>query len=119
PPGALSIALGPLEWDGRVRGILGVRSCSPEAFDTAGVEEIRMLGVGASIALRNAELLERLTATEDDVSHPNQNGEGRGTSLGRLHAIVQTQQDISALELDPAAVTNAIVQRAQRLAGGD
>ncbi|HZQ81346.1 MAG TPA: PAS domain S-box protein [Gaiellaceae bacterium] len=118
-PGALSIALVPLEWNGRVRGILGVRSRSPDAFDAAGVEEIRMLGVGASIALRNAELLERLMATEEDVSQHKQNEERLRTSLGRLHAIVQTQQEISALELDPDAVTGAIVQRAQRLAGGD
>ena len=118
-PGALSIALVPLDWDGRVRGILGVRSRSPEAFNAAGVEEIRMLGVGASIALRNAELLERLTASEEDVSQRKQNEERLRTSLGRLHAIVQTQQEISALELDPDAVTNAIVQRAQRLAGAD
>src|SRR5581483_2774709 len=83
-PGALSIALVPLEWNGRVRGILGVRSRSPDAFDAAGVEEIRMLGVGASIALRNAELLERLMATEEDVSQHKQNEERLRTSLGRL-----------------------------------
>ncbi|HEX3807532.1 MAG TPA: PAS domain S-box protein, partial [Gaiellaceae bacterium] len=118
-PGALTIALAPLEWNGRVRGIVGVRSSSPDAFDDAGVEQVRMLGVGASIALRNAELLERLTATERDVRESKQNEERLRTSLGRLHAIVETQQEISALELDPDAVTAALVQRAQRLAGGD
>ena len=63
-PGAASIALAPLEWDGRVRGVLGVRSSSLAAFDDAGVEEIRMLAAGASIALRNAELIARLEASE-------------------------------------------------------
>src|SRR5207248_1264036 len=63
-PGAASIVLAPLEWDGRVRGILGVRSASLEAFDDAGVEEVRMLAAGASIALRNAELIAVLAASE-------------------------------------------------------
>jgi len=63
-PGAASIVLAPLEWDDRVRGVLGVRSSSLEAFDDAGVEEIRMLAAGASIALRNAEVIERLAASE-------------------------------------------------------
>jgi PAS domain-containing protein len=63
-PGASSIVLAPLEWDGRVRGILGVRSSSLEAFDEAGVDEIRTLAAGASIALRNAVVVEALAASE-------------------------------------------------------
>ncbi len=118
-PGAHSIALAPLEWDGEIRGILGVRSSSTDAFDTAEVEEIRMLAAGASIALRNAELLERLAASERDVTQRKLSEERLRTNLGRLHAIVQTQQEISALELDHDGVTSAIVQRAQRLAGAD
>jgi PAS domain S-box-containing protein len=221
-PGAASIALAPLEWDGRVRGVLGVRSSSLEAFDAAGVEEIRMFAAGASIALRNAEVVERLAASErsyrelhdraaDAILVTDANeviidaneaaaellgrsaeelhgmpaselftpaeltaaplrtaelqktgelrserpflrkdgteimveyscrilGDGRvhsalrdvtqrrraedrlRTNLGRLHAIVQTQQQIAALELDPDALTSTIVLRAQRLCGGD
>ena len=221
-PGAASIALAPLEWDGRIRGILGVRSASLEAFDDAGVEEVRMLTAGASIALRNAELIATLAASERnyrelhdqaadatlvfdrtnvildaneaaaamlwrpvaelrglsvhelfskselaaeplrteelfrqgelrserpflrkdgaeimveyscrvlddgrvhtslrDVTQRKRNEERLRTSLGRLHAIVQTQQQISALELDPDAVTSTIVLRAQRLCGAD
>ncbi|MGZ4333220.1 MAG: PAS domain S-box protein [Gaiellaceae bacterium] len=220
--GAASIALAPLEWDGRVRGILGVRSTSLDAFDDAGVEEIRMLAAGASIALRNAEVIAVLAASERhyrelhdqaadailvtdgtgrildaneaaaallwrpveelltmraddlfttaelaaapprgeelaqigelrserpflrkdgaeimveyscrvlgdgrvhtslrDVTQRKRNEERLRSSLGRLHAIVQTQQEISALELDRDAVTSTIVLRAQRLCGGD
>jgi PAS domain S-box-containing protein len=117
--GARSIALVPLEWDGEVRGVLGVRSSAPGAFDENGVEEIRTLAAGASIAIRNAELLERLAESERDLSQRKENEDRLRTSLGRLHAIVQTQQEISALELEPHTVTSAIVERAQRLAGGD
>jgi PAS domain S-box-containing protein len=54
-----------------------------------------------------------------DVTQRKRNEDRLRTSLGRLHAIVETQQEISALELDPDAVTAAIVERAQRLAGAD
>ncbi|HST14339.1 MAG TPA: ATP-binding protein [Gaiellaceae bacterium] len=221
-PGAASIALAPLEWDGQVRGVLGVRSSSLEAFDEAGVEEVRTLTAGASIALRNAELIAKLAASEHryrelhdraadailvfdsnnvivdaneaaatlllrpveelrglqaqdlftavelaaaplrtdelmrtgelrserpflrkdgteimveyscraldggrvhtslrDVTQRRRNEDRLRTSLGRLHAIVQTQQQIAALELDPDALTSTIVLRAQRLCGGD
>ena len=220
--GAASIVLAPLEWDGRVRGVLGVRSASLAAFDDAGVEEVRMLAAGASIALRNAEVIAVLAASERnyrelhdqaadaiivtdsdgrivdaneaaaallwrpvdelvtmhgdelftsselaaapprteelarlgelrserpflrkdgteimveyscrvlddgrvhtsmrDVTQRKRNEERLRSSLGRLHAIVQTQQEISGLELDRDAVTSTIVLRAQRLCGGD
>ena len=42
-----------------------------------------------------------------------------GRAWDRSNAIVETQQEISRLELDPEAVTAAIVERAQRLAGAD
>jgi two-component system cell cycle sensor histidine kinase/response regulator CckA len=221
-PGAASILLAPLEWDGAWRGILGVRSASLDAFDDASVEQARMLAAGAGIALRNAELVERLAASERnyrdlhaqaadailvsdasgtildaneaaaallwrpidelralharelfpedelaanppltdelqlhgelrserpfrrkdgavlmleyssrvledgrvhtalrDVTQRKRKEERLLTSVGRLHAIVQTQQEISALELDQEAVTNALVERAQRLAGAE
>ena len=221
-PGAASIALAPLEWDGQVRGVLGVRSSSLDAFDEAGVEEVRTLTAGASIALRNAELIAKLAASERsyrelhdraadailvfdsnsvivdaneaaatlllrsveelrglqaqelfttvelaaaplrtdelmrtgelrserpflrkdgteimveyscrvldggrvhaslrDVTQRRRNEDRLRTSLGRLHAIVQTQQQIAALELDHEALTSTIVLRAQRLCGGD
>jgi two-component system, cell cycle sensor histidine kinase and response regulator CckA len=221
-PGAASIVLAPLTWEGRVRGVLGVRSSSLDAFDDAGVEEVRMLAAGASIALRNAEVVTKLAASERsyrelhdqaadailvthassviisaneaaaalllhsvdelcgmhaselftpaelaaaplrtaelqqtgqlrserpflrkdgteimveyscrilddgrvhcalrDVTQRKRNEERLRTSLGRLHAIVQTQQQIAALELDHEALTNTIVLRAQRLCGGD
>jgi two-component system, cell cycle sensor histidine kinase and response regulator CckA len=54
-----------------------------------------------------------------DVTQRKRNEDRLRTSLGRLHAIVETQREISALELDPNAVTAAIVERAQRLAGAD
>ena len=54
-----------------------------------------------------------------DVTQRKRNEDRLRTSLGRLHAIVETQREISALELDPTAVTAAIVERAQRLAGAD
>jgi PAS domain S-box-containing protein len=219
--GAGAIVLAPLQWDGAIRGILGVRSTDARAFPPAEVEAIRMLARGAEVALRNAELIERLAESERhyrelhdqaadaalvlardgaiddaneaagamlwyppaelrtmhardlivddlaqkplqieevirlgelrsdrrvrrqdgtvldvecaarvldkgrvhialrDVTQRKRNEERLRTSLGRLHAIVQTQQEISALELDSDAITSAIVERAQRLAGGD
>ena len=54
-----------------------------------------------------------------DVTQRRRNEDRLRTSLGRLHAIVQTQQQIAALELDPDAVTSTIVLRAQRLCGAD
>ena len=221
-PGAASIVLAPLQWDGELRGVLGVRSSSLAAFDEAGVEQVRMLTAGASIAIRNAELIAKLGASERsyrelheraadailvfdsnnvivdandaaatlllrpvaelrglqaqelftsvelaaaplrteelmrtgelrserpflrkdgseimveyscrvldggrvhtslrDVTQRRRNEDRLRTSLGRLHAIVQTQQQIAALELDHDALTSTIVLRAQRLCGAD
>jgi PAS domain S-box-containing protein len=69
----------------------------------------------------SARLLDdgRIHSSLRDVSQRKRNEDRLRTSLGRLHAIVETQQEISALELDPDAVTAAIVERAQRLAGAD
>jgi two-component system, cell cycle sensor histidine kinase and response regulator CckA len=220
-PGAGSIVLAPIEYDGTIRGVLGVRSADATAFDTHEVTMIDQLSRGAAIALRNAELVERLAESERryrdlhaqaadatlvsdvdgnlsdaniaaaallwysvdelrgmnvrslfvdlpngdaaerlelaergevrseralrrkdgavldveyssrllddgrvhtslrDVTRRKRNEERLRSSLGRLHAIVQTQQDISALELDPDAVTATIVERTRRLAGAD
>ena len=212
-PGAGAIVLAPVVYDGKVRGILGVRSADPEAFDRADVDSIRVLTAGAAIALRNAELVQRLAESERSyrdlhakaadaalvvdeqgrILDANEaaaallgyslaelralgvpdlladgeplvrDGQGRAdrlfrgkdgaelrlecsarvlpdgrthaslrdvtqrrraedrlrTNLGRLHAIVETQQEIAALELDVDAVTSAIVGRAQQLCGGD
>ena len=221
-PGAAAIVLAPIEWNGTTRGILGVRSADTEAFDENGVEKLRMLAAGASIALRNAEVVEALVASERmyrelhdsaadavlvthasshildandaaasllgysvdelrtmlvteifspaeltalplrneeimergelrserpflrkdgsevmveyscralsdgrvhttlrDVTQRRRNEERLRTNLGRLHSIVQTQQEISSIELDQDAATTTLVHRAQRLAGGD
>ena len=212
-PGAGAIVMTPVEYDGQVRGILGVRSADTEAFDRSDVDSIRMLGVGAAIALRNAELVQRLAASERayralhaqgadaalvtdeagtildaneeaaallgtslpelrgrstadlvadgqplvregadradrlfrgpdgrelrleysarvledgrthlslrDVTQRRRTEDRLRTNLGRLHAIVETQHEIAALELDFDAVTSAIVERAQRLCQGD
>ena len=221
-PGAGSIVLAPIEYDGTYRGVLGVRSVDVDAFDDNEVETLRVLTRAASIALRNAELVDRLAQGERhyrelhaqaadailvgdregnitdaneaaaallwysvdelrgmharDVVDPErlddyerrlrellEQGELRGeqsfrrkdgatfetefssrlfadgrihvtlrdvtkrkrneerlrSSLTRLHEIVQTQQEISTLELDPDAITATIVARAQRLAGAD
>ncbi len=80
--GAGTIALVPLEWDGEVRGVLGVRSADHGAFDADGVEEIRTLAAGASIAIRNAELVERLAESERDLTQRKENEERLRTSLG-------------------------------------
>ena len=220
--GAASILLAPIEWGGRAHGVVGARSPNVDAFDDATIEGVRMLIAGASIAFRNAEVIERLAASEQsyrelhaqaadailvtdgegaiidaneaaaallwrpveeltamrlrdlftaeelaaspllteelrargelrserpflrkdgtevlveyscrslddgrihtslrDVTQRRRNEERLRTSLGRLHAIVQTQQEISALELDREALTQTLVERAQRLAGGD
>jgi len=61
----------------------------------------------------------RIHTSLRDVTQRKRNEDRLRTSLGRLHAIVETQQEISGLELDPVAVTAAIVERAQRLAGAD
>jgi two-component system cell cycle sensor histidine kinase/response regulator CckA len=220
--GAGAIVLAPVVYDGETRGILGVRSADPEAFEKDDIETARLLAQSAAIALRNAALVERLADSERryrelydqsadatlvsdlegnlldaneaaaallwytvdelrtmharelfearefedspprqkelreqrelraerrfrrkdgvlvdveyssrvlddgrvhtslrDVTQRKRNEDRLRTSLGRLHAIVETQREISALELDPEAVTAAIVERAQRLAGAD
>ncbi|MDX6427444.1 MAG: hypothetical protein QOD52_2849, partial [Gaiellaceae bacterium] len=217
-----AIMLAPIIYDGEARGILGVRSADPGAFDKGDLETARLLAQSAAIALRNAALVERLADSERqyrelydqtadatlvsdpdgklldaneaaaallwytvnelrtmharelfeaceleetpprrkelresrelraerkfrrkdgalieveyssrvlddgrvhtslrDVTQRKRNEDRLRTSLGRLHAIVETQREISALELDPEAVTAAIVERAQRLAGAD
>jgi PAS domain S-box-containing protein len=214
--------LAPVVYDGETRGIVGVRSADPAAFDEDDIETARLLAQSAAIALRNAALVERLADSERryrelydqsadatlvsdlegklldaneaaaallwytvdelrgmhaidllepseleakplrfpeledrrelrserrfrrkdgapidveysarvlddgrvhtslrDVTQRKRNEDRLRTSLGRLHAIVETQREISALELDPEAVTAAIVERAQRLAGAD
>jgi len=60
-----------------------------------------------------------LDALRQLVDERKQNEERLRSSVGRLHAIVETQQEISALELDREAVTNTLVLRAQRLTGAD
>ncbi len=62
---------------------------------------------------------DRVHTSVRDVTQRKRNEDRLRTSLGRLHAIVATQQEISALELDPEGVTAAIVERAQHLAGAD
>ena len=42
-PGAGAIVLAPIDYDGATRGILGLRSPDPNAFDTASVETISLL----------------------------------------------------------------------------
>jgi two-component system cell cycle sensor histidine kinase/response regulator CckA len=217
-----AIILAPIVYDGATRGVLGVRSRLPDAFGERDVETTRLLAQSASIALRNAGLVERLAASESlyreqhaqaadpilvcdpagnvldaneaaaallwypveelrgmnagalldaenlatfparmaelqehrelrseqafrrkdgsmidveaasrvlddgrlhttlrDITQRKRNDVRLRTSLSQLHAIVQTQQEISALELDPLRVTQTIVERAQRLAGAD
>jgi len=220
--GAAAILLAPIEWGGRMRGVLGVRSPNVDAFDDASLEGVRMLLAGAQIAFRNAEMIERLAESEKsyrdlheqaadaaividargdvvganeaaaallwrpvdelrsmnwrelftreelaaspprieeletrgearaerpflrkdgtevmvesscrllsdgryhlslrDVTQRRRNEERLRTSLGRLHAVVQTQQEISTLELDPGTMTQALAERAQQLAGAE
>ncbi len=61
----------------------------------------------------------RVHSTLRDITQRKRNEHRLRTSLSQLHAIVETQQEISALELDPIAVTRTIVERAQRLTGAD
>ena len=63
-PGAGSIVLAPIDYDGAIRGVLGVRSADVAAFDDTEVETLRVLARAASIALRNAELVDRLAQRE-------------------------------------------------------
>ena len=217
--GAAVILLVPVFYDGATRGILGVRSNRRDAFTEADILTADMLARSAAIALRNAELVERVersereyrrlhdqaadatlvTDTDGRVLDANEeaaellgysvgelramhavdlasadvvqealgelrrSGVNRGeqairrkdgqelvveysmrvlddgrthttmrdvterraheaqleSNLERTRAIIDTQRDISALELDRDAVTAAIVERAQRLAGAD
>jgi two-component system cell cycle sensor histidine kinase/response regulator CckA len=212
-----AIMLAPIVYDGATRGILGVRSQLPDAFGGPDAETIRLLARSAAVALRNAEVVERLAASERayrelhaqaadailvgdldgnltdanaaaaallgytvdelgamhssalldrdaqaeaelrahhelrseqrfrrkdgelidveyssrvlddgrvhttlrDVTQRKHEEELLRTRVGQLRAIVETQQEISALELDPVAVTRTIVERAQKLAGAD
>ena len=217
-----AILLVPIVYDGATRGVLGVRSRLPDAFGAVEVETARLLAQSAAIALRNANLVERLAASERryrdlhdqaadatlvcdvdgnlldandaaaallqysveelrtmhaavlfepaelagaparlaellerrefrserpfrrkdgtlvdveyssrlladgrihmalrDVTSRKRNEKHLRTSVGQLHAIVETQQEISALELDPLIVTQTIAERAQKLAAAD
>jgi len=221
-PGAGAIALAPIAYDGSVRGTLGVRSADADAFGEAELETIRLLGRAASIALRNAELIEdlagrerqyralhaqaadgilvsdregnlidandaaaamlwysvdelrsmnavqltgaqelekqlknrdellrshelrgehtvqrkdgaqidiefssrlledgRIHTTMRDVSRRKRNEVRIRSSVERLREIVETQKEISALELDPGAITAKILERTQGLTGAD
>ena len=221
-PGAGAIVLAPIDYDDATKGILGVRSADPDAFGEQEVEAIMLLARGAAVALRNAEVVERLAASEEqyrqlhaqaadailvsddenvvldaneaasallsysvdelrgmsydalvapeqleqartrvdelrlrrelraertfrrkdgtmleleyssrvlddgrihttlrDITQRKANEARLRTSLERLHEIVQTQQDIAALELDPNTIAAMITERAQRLAGAE
>jgi PAS domain S-box-containing protein len=221
-PGAGTIVLAPIDYDGATRGILGLRSAAADAFDDSAVETIGLLAVGAAVALRNAEVVERLAAGERkyrllhthaadgilvsdthgqlldandaaaallwysvdelrtmharelfsaehlstqppltaelsarrelrgerpfrrkdgteidveyscgvlddgrvhttlrDISQRRRNEDRLRSSLGQLRAIVETQREISALQLDPDAAIAAILERTQRLTGAD
>jgi len=64
--GAGTLVLAPLVYDGATRGILGVRSADSKAFTDAEVGTVRMLAHAAAIALRNAELVDRLERSEHE-----------------------------------------------------
>jgi PAS domain S-box-containing protein len=93
--GAVVIMLAPVSYGGATRGILGVRSTEPDAFDEADRALLGMLARSAGIALRNAALVDN------------------------LRAVIDTQSELSALELDHNAVLQAIVSRVQRLTRAD
>ena len=59
-----AIVLAPIVYDGATRGVLGVRSRLLDAFGETEVEATRLLAQSAAIALRNAELVEHLAASE-------------------------------------------------------
>ena len=63
-PGAGAIVLAPIDYDGETRGILGLRSPDPNAFDQASVETISLLATSAAVAMRNAEVVEGLARSE-------------------------------------------------------
>ena len=63
-PGAGAIVLAPIDYDGATRGILGLRSRDPKAFDHASVETISLLAASAAVAMRNAEVVEGLARSE-------------------------------------------------------
>ena len=63
-PGAGAIVLAPIDYDGATRGILGLRSPDPNAFDHASVETISLLATSAAVAMRNAEVSKGLARSE-------------------------------------------------------
>ncbi|MBA3842322.1 MAG: PAS domain S-box protein [Actinobacteria bacterium] len=63
-PGAGAIILAPVDYDGRTAGILGVRSADEQAFDEHAIEAVRLLARSAAVALRNAEVVTRLSESE-------------------------------------------------------
>ena len=62
--GAGVILLIPVFYDGATRGILGVRSNRSDAFTESDILTADMLARSAAIALRNAELVERVERSE-------------------------------------------------------
>ncbi|HVU76948.1 MAG TPA: PAS domain S-box protein [Gaiellaceae bacterium] len=96
-PGAGTIVLVPLEWDGEIQGILGMRSASPDAFDATTVEHVHVLASGASIALRNAQIVEQLAARE---RHYRELHDGAADPIVVLHpdgTIVEANDAASAM----------------------
>ena len=93
--GAGAIILAPITYGGTTRGVLSVRSPERDAFTETDVATFGVLARSAGVALRNAALVEN------------------------LRAVVDTQNELLALESDHEAVMQAIVLRAQRLTRAD
>ncbi|HEX7083372.1 MAG TPA: PAS domain S-box protein [Gaiellaceae bacterium] len=61
----------------------------------------------------------RIHTSFRDITRRKQNEDRLHVSLGRLRSIVAMQREISELVPEPEAVTEAILERAQRLTGAD
>jgi PAS domain S-box-containing protein len=110
--GGGSIVLAPLVHGDRTLGVLSVHAAARGAFTTDSLATLALLARSAAIALRHAHVIERLASAE-------QNETLLRDSLDHLRSIVEMQREIAELEIDPAAVTGAILDRTQRLTGAD
>jgi PAS domain S-box-containing protein len=61
----------------------------------------------------------RIHTSVRDITQRKRNEERLHESLDRLRSIVEMQREIAALALEPDAVTQAILERAQQLTGAD
>jgi PAS domain S-box-containing protein len=96
-PGAGAIVLAPIDYDGATKGVLGVRSADEASFTEHEVEAIALLARAAAVALRNAEMVERLAASADQYRRLHAQAADAILVCDRDGAVLDANEAASAL----------------------